>query len=276
MFAMGDDSSTDKKPDDMDDSSTDKKSDDKRDGGLRWRLSRPFGRMAKTIRGDSPPESPRGFAALLFEYALLFVSFYAVACVALGFSLGSGIGERFTIGFAAAIILTSAGSVGAVLGFIFGIPRALQAPNLQVDAKYTHYVVNTNLEQISDWLTKILVGVSLVQIANIRPALAALGRTLAPMLGSPTNTNGISTEARGAIGVGMSLTAALIAFLYCYLWTRVTLTWFLVVAEPGARVDAGERERRPPRRRASAPVAAAQPAIKEEPSPRPNTEASRA
>lgn len=258
-----------------DDSSTGKKPDDKSDGGLRWRVFRPFGRMARTIRGDAPPESPRGFASLLFEYALLFVSFYAAACVALGFSLGSGVGERFTIGFAAAIMTTAAGAVGAVLGFIFGIPRALQAPNLQADGTYTRYLANTNLEQISDWLTKILVGVSLVQIANIRPAFAALGRTLAPMLGSPTDTNGISSEARGAIGVAMCLTAALVAFLYCYLWTRVTLAWFLGVAQSQG---AGESKD------ARAAVASAQPASKvkpsqpsdsaQEPSPRIDTEGS--
>jgi hypothetical protein len=249
-----------------DDASTGRKPDDNGGGGLFWgRLSRPFGRIARAIRGDAPPESPRGFAALLFNYGLLFVAFYTVACIALGISLGSGVGERFTIAFAAAIITTAAGAVGAVLGFIFGIPRALQAPNLPADVRYTRYLANTNLEQISDWLTKILVGVSLVQIGNIRPAFAALGRTLSPMLGSPTHTNGISSEARGAIGVAMCLTAALVTFLYCYLWTRVTLTWFLTVSQSRPLVEEVERQDQRPDEDANA--AAAQAAAKEEPSP---------
>src|SRR5690242_16782606 len=40
-------------------------------------------------------------------------------------------------------------AVGMSAGFIFGIPRG------------SHKYVNSNLEQISDWLTKILVGVGL-------------------------------------------------------------------------------------------------------------------
>src|ERR1043165_5817945 len=55
---------------------------------------------------------------------------------------------------------------GALTGFLFGIPRVLQTPDpvsIQGGEKETRAVsqpiyrmqVNTNLEQISDWLTKI-------------------------------------------------------------------------------------------------------------------------
>ena len=79
--------------------------------------------------------------------------------------------------------------VGTFGGFLFGIPRTLQH-NLRVsplasqdgegtkDAAATdagaedeeRYQVNTNLEQISDWLTKILVGVGLTELRRL-PAL---------------------------------------------------------------------------------------------------------
>lgn len=71
---------------------------------------------------------------------------------------------------------------GALLGFLFGIPRTLQqaeprsaTPGTEEEsARSQGYGVNTNLEQISDWLTKILVGVGLTQIPAIGEALGEL------------------------------------------------------------------------------------------------------
>ena len=68
--------------------------------------------------------------------------------------------------------------VGALIGFLFGIPRKLQdeqgvASDIGSQEEFDSRVVsalyggNTNLEQISDWLTKILVGVGLTQISSL-------------------------------------------------------------------------------------------------------------
>src|SRR5215467_1406061 len=74
-------------------------------------------------------------------------------------------------------------SIGALLGFIFGIPRspkvqaatqgATQPPSTPSGSSTStaaqpddnRFTPNTNLEEISDWLTKILVGAGLVQLA---------------------------------------------------------------------------------------------------------------
>ena len=50
--------------------------------------------------------------------------------------------------------------------------------------KAAEYRVNTNLEQISDWLTKILVGVGLVQLGAIIDSLGDLADFLGPALGN--------------------------------------------------------------------------------------------
>jgi len=57
---------------------------------------------------------------------------------------------------------------GAVLGFLFGIPRLNRDydPRDEGDRR-TKYTPNTNLEDVSDWLTKIIIGVTLTQLANI-------------------------------------------------------------------------------------------------------------
>src|SRR5215207_3296326 len=67
--------------------------------------------------------------------------------------------EIFAVG---SIAFGAAFGVGALVGFLFGIPRRFQREGS--DPALGGLVVNTNLEQISDWLTKIIVGVGLVEI----------------------------------------------------------------------------------------------------------------
>jgi hypothetical protein len=80
--------------------------------------------------------------------------------------------------------------VGALLGFLFGVPRTLQGerpPDVLEEpgegGRPAEYRVNTNLEQISDWLTKILVGVGLVQLGSIIDAFGDLADSVGPAMG---------------------------------------------------------------------------------------------
>jgi hypothetical protein len=79
---------------------------------------------------------------------------------------------------------------GGLLGFLFGIPRVeqgpLSSPGTVADPEEDpaspiayRQTVNTNLTEISDWLTKIIVGVSLVQMTHIPPAFESLVEFLA-------------------------------------------------------------------------------------------------
>ena len=58
-------------------------------------------------------------------------------------------------------------SIGGLLGFLFGIPRATSQNKDNAANENTIYTVNTSLEQISDWLTKIIVGLGLTQLTKI-------------------------------------------------------------------------------------------------------------
>lgn len=90
----------------------------------------------------------------------------------LGLSLvGIGVylqGSLKDIGLAL-LIAVGVAVCGAFLGFLFGIPRARQ--NAGNDGSYQP---NTNLEQVSDWLTKIIIGVSLVEMQDIGMAVNEL------------------------------------------------------------------------------------------------------
>jgi hypothetical protein len=142
-------------------------------------------------------------------------------------------------------IAGSALLVGALLGLLFGIPRSEadtqsgnKATNNAVDGS-PKYRANTNLEQISDWLTKILVGVGLTQVAAIRTEMLSLAGFLGGGLGGPPF---------GKVYALVLLTYFLISgFLLGYLWTRIVLPAQLRAADIGAigeRIAAAEQASR--------------------------------
>jgi hypothetical protein len=131
-------------------------------------------------------------------------------------------------------------TVGGLIGFLFGIPRALQdghgarGPADPGDGSAprtagTPYQANTNLEQISDWLTKILVGVGLVQIGSLPSTAGRFVSTITADLDIAQGNSG------GRVIVGCLLVANLIGgFLISYLLTRLLLTGAFTRADMAA------------------------------------------
>lgn len=130
---------------------------------------------------------------------------------------------------AAAFLALASLVIGALLGFLFGIPRSLQdgdpAPSARSSGASVRlrYGSNTNLEQISDWLTKILVGVGLTQLTHVPELLDRLGAYFGPA---------ISATHGGSIAISMSVFFCVVGFLFSYVWTR------LYMAAELARADA--------------------------------------
>lgn len=121
-----------------------------------------------------------------------------------------GGGKRWSVFGTAIVIAGAAAAVGGVVGFLFGIP--LTSKQRTAGASDSQYETNTNLEQVSDWLTKIIVGVGLVQIGRALPALTRLARSLNdPLGGKPYG---------GVFGLGLTIFYALLGFLFLYLWSR--------------------------------------------------------
>jgi hypothetical protein len=109
---------------------------------------------------------------------------------------------------------------GGLIGFLFGVPRKLQEAR---PANELGYAGNTNLEQISDWLTKILVGVGLTQILQIPGQLQRLTGFLAPGLGNQSSSQVFALSLLGYFSVG--------GFLIGYLSTRLLLARAFVQAD---------------------------------------------
>jgi len=130
------------------------------------------------------------------------------------------------------MIAGASAAVGGLLGFLFGVPHTREiepsqsraadqadGDNAGASRNQMAYRPNTSLEQISDWLTKIIVGVGLVQIKSMPGELRRLAQYLASGM----------TDRPGA----ESLVAAIIVFfaicgfVFGFLWARIYLRrWF--------------------------------------------------
>jgi hypothetical protein len=134
----------------------------------------------------------------------------------------------------ATIIGAAAAFTGALFGFIFGVPR-VRSSDQPPDEKSspggsTRIGANTNLEQISDWLTKILVGVGLTQFVPITQAAGRLFESLAPSFGG-------STETGTAFAGGLIIYMATCGFATAWLFTRLFLGGAMVTADLATAVD---------------------------------------
>lgn len=127
---------------------------------------------------------------------------------------------------------------GGLIGFLFGIPRSAQFHG-EADHKTSAdspksgaaqearapSAVNTNLEQISDWLTKILVGITLVEARSISHYILALARLMA---------EGICGIGSISLALALLLTFSTFGFLMGYLATRMFLSPVLGLADSAA------------------------------------------
>ncbi|HYC58327.1 MAG TPA: hypothetical protein VEK79_02060 [Thermoanaerobaculia bacterium] len=117
----------------------------------------------------------------------------------------------------ALLIALAAALAGAIVGFIFGIPKsAATATSTTASGTVTatsEYQGNSNLEQISDWLTKILVGASLVQLGEIRAEFDKFGSRL--------DASGSMGTAGWIAGPAIVIAYFVAGFLLAYLWARI-------------------------------------------------------
>lgn len=126
-----------------------------------------------------------------------------------------------------ALVSACAFSGGALLGFLFGIPQYFaRAGGADANAGKASYQPNTNLTQVSDWLTKIIIGVGLVQFSQLANSIGKLGDSLSPSLGGE--------PAGKPYGIALVVGYFVIGFLVGYLYTRLRLQWAFAQADRGA------------------------------------------
>jgi len=184
-------------------------------------IGRPKGYQANDCAAMRRPSPLYYIAAALLALLLLFL-------VVLVCGPGDDLG-------AVAVIL-ACGAIGGLVGFIFAIPKRVEAQRStriaeQADGAEmepgSNYVPNTALEEISDWLTKIIVGLGLVEAARIAAFLETQGGAIAPILFGP--------GAAPILGGFALLAATILSFLASFLYFRVCLPEEFSLSEKRAR-----------------------------------------
>ena len=106
-------------------------------------------------------------------------------------------------------------SAGSLAGFLFAIPKLIQNQSVVSNSENNRPIIvhNDNLVQISDWLTKIIVGVGLTQLYNIPSFIIKIGDKFKDSFGF--------NEAGRNAAIGAVLYFLIIGFLCVYIWTRL-------------------------------------------------------
>ncbi len=147
----------------------------------------------------------------------------------------------------ASVGLIAAGAAwltGALLGFIFGLPHTREGVQPQTSGSSEHdaagtdaaktqdrrkddYRRSTSLEEVSDWLTKMIVGVGLTQLNKIPGKLQDLAGYVANGLAAnstgapPPDAHALAVNS--AFALGICIYFAVDGFLFGFLWACLDL-----------------------------------------------------
>jgi len=122
---------------------------------------------------------------------------------------------------------------GGITGFLFGVPRVVPldlesagtTSGTVINSNNARLSVNTNIEQISDWLTKIIVGLGLVNLGKIPGYLDRTANSLALALG-PAYGKGPH-----AFALALIIYFSIVGFISGYLLTRLYISRLIVSAD---------------------------------------------
>jgi hypothetical protein len=144
-----------------------------------------------------------GIVALWIPLAgLVPIIFYA-------FTAAGQHGRYMAIGLITAI---AAMVTGCLIGFLFGLPRLAPTQSRQV----TGYLPSTNLPEVSDWLTKLLLGAGLVQLTHLGRPVAGLIDNVAS--GLDTTNLGSAKVMAGMIVFGYTGIGLLAGYVVTAIW----------------------------------------------------------
>lgn len=133
-------------------------------------------------------------------------------------------------------------AIGCILGFLFGIPKLLQKGEGALEAKpndHGHgnerarpekfFMTNTSFEEISDWLTKIIIGLGLVQFFNIVSFIRICSTISAMYVNGDTNNYDYLREEFHNVGAAsfffcLIVACLVLSCLFVYLETRTRIT----------------------------------------------------
>lgn len=161
---------------------------------------------------------------------LLSITIFFVVFLTLGFIIISIYGISLRSVATSIIWMLACVMAGGVIGFLFGIPKIMQdstkadnTDKIQVRDNESgngdyKLLVNTNLTEISDWLTKIIVGLGLVNLTKLPPYINSIALSLS------NGINGKDKASALAFAYGLIICYTILGFLFGYLFTRLVLS----------------------------------------------------
>jgi hypothetical protein len=129
----------------------------------------------------------------------------------------------------AMLVTLAALAVGGIVGLLFGFPRLNGTAQLDrsndtpQSPAQDSYTPSRNIEEIADWLTKIIVGVGLVEMRSIPGALQRASEWIALGFGTPNNSGSHPAPLVCMLIIAAFVTGLIAAFLM----TRFSLEWAL-------------------------------------------------
>jgi hypothetical protein len=178
--------------------------------GQKKLLARIFGAAAKTNRISV---AGGRMAHTLARWRLILGVFIVSVVLMFVSGVAASSGEALRIGAALLALAFAAALFGCLLGLLFGMPRIIEMTDTS-KAK-SRFVSNNNLIKVSDWITTIVIGLSLVNLGRIPKASTRFSAWVQPALGD--------RPASGTIGVFMVVVGLVGAFISTYVWTIVVL-----------------------------------------------------
>jgi hypothetical protein len=145
---------------------------------------------------------------------------------ALSFARALGWGPTLGLAFSGVLIGSAAATIGAFFGFLFGVPPTLREP---AAGERQRPLVNTALEEISSWLTKIIVGVGLINVTQIRQVFWGIANEFAYLKES--------VGGQPSVLAVLMLYGLVVGFLGMYLFTRAYLSIVLEMAQRACVAD---------------------------------------
>ncbi|MCE5206015.1 MAG: hypothetical protein LLF80_07945 [Porphyromonadaceae bacterium] len=169
-------------------------------------------------------DSSSRISGTIHLWPILIVIAGIVLCFA-----GAAVSRTYWDFFGLLLILSLASLLlGVLFGFLFGIPKLNRNYDPRGDeGRTTKYTPNTNLEDVSDWLTKIIIGVTLTQLTKIPGYL----QSIADYILVDSNCDSLNCNFGRPVTISLLIYFFIAGFTAGYYYTRLFLPNLFSVME---------------------------------------------
>jgi Putative Ig domain len=117
----------------------------------------------------------------------------------------------------AMLTATAAFLIGCLIGFLFGVPRVVSSGQARL-GQSSEYTPSSNLSEVSDWLTKLLLGAGLVQLTHLGAPIGSLINHIAAALHTTSSYAEAAKVTAGTIVFGYVAIGLLDGYVVTTMW----------------------------------------------------------